>query len=89
LGQAYAGFPKEALASAGLQALALGFGIYHVLNRYYLIGFFTGAGLFQSFYFGGARRAATMAEETNRKRKARNSQKIRAILIENEQKKER
>jgi hypothetical protein len=30
-----------------------------------------------------------MAEETNRKRKARNSQKIRALLVENEQKKER
>ncbi|MEZ4901420.1 MAG: hypothetical protein R2822_06495 [Spirosomataceae bacterium] len=89
LGQAYAGFPKEALASAGLQALALGFGVYHLLNRYYIIGFFTGAGLFQSFYFGGARRAVIMAEETNRKRKARNSQKIRTILIANEQKKER
>lgn len=89
LGQIYAGYTKEGLVSAGLQALALGFGVYHVLNRYYLIGFFTGAGLFQTFYFGGARRASIMAEETNRKRKARNSQKIRALLVENEQKKER
>lgn len=89
LGQVYAGYPKEGLVSAGLQALALGFGVYHVLEHYYFIGFFTGAGLFQTFYFGGARRAALMAEETNRKRKARNSQKIRALLVENEQKKER
>ena len=89
LGQIYAGYAKEGLVSAGLQALALGFGVYHVLNRYYMIGFFTGAGLFQTFYFGGARRASIMAEETNRKRKARNSQKIRALLVENEQKKER
>jgi hypothetical protein len=89
LGQIYAGYPKEGLVSAGLQALSLGFGVYHVLNRYYFIGFFTGAGLFQTFYFGGARRASLMAEETNRKRKARNNQKLRAILVENEQKKER
>jgi TM2 domain-containing membrane protein YozV len=89
LGQIYAGYPKEGLISAGLQALSLGFGVYHVLNKYYLISFFSGAGLFQTFYFGGARRASLMAEETNRKRKARNSQKIRALLVENEQKKER
>jgi hypothetical protein len=89
LGQVYAGYPLEGLSSAGLQALALGFGVYHVLNKYYLIGFFTGAGLFQTFYFGGARRASMMAEETNRKRKARNNERIRALLIENEQKKER
>jgi hypothetical protein len=87
LGQVYAGYPKEGLASAGLQALALSFGVYHVLNKYYLIGFFTGAGLFQTFYFGGARRASIMAEDTNRKRKALNNQKIRAVLVENEQKK--
>lgn len=89
LGQIYAGYPKEGLVSASLQALSLGFGVYHVLNRYYFIGFFTGAGLFQTFYFGGARRASLMAEETNRKRKARNNQKLRAVLVENEQKKER
>ncbi len=89
LGQAYAGYPLEGISSVGLQVLALGFGVYHVLNRYYLIGFFTGAGLFQTFYFGGARRASIMAEETNRKRKARNNQRIRALLVENEQKKER
>lgn len=89
LGQIYAGYPKEGLVSAGLQALSLGFGIYHVLNHYYFIGFFTGAGLFQTFYFGGARRASLMAEETNRKRKARNNQKLRTVLVENEQKKER
>jgi len=89
LGQIYAGYPKEGFVSVGLQALSLGFGVYHVLNHYYLIGFFTGAGLLQTFYFGGARRSGIMAEETNRKRKARNNQKIRALLIENEQKKER
>lgn len=89
LGQIYAGYPKEGFVSLGLQALSLGFGVYHVLNHYYVIGFFTGAGLFQTFYFGGARRASIMAEETNRKRKARNNQKLRTLLVENEQKKER
>jgi tetratricopeptide (TPR) repeat protein len=87
LGQAYAGYWKQGLVSAGLQALALGFGVYHVLNRYYLIGFFTGAGLFQAFYFGGTRRAVLMAEETNRKRKARYNQQLRATLINAEQQK--
>ncbi|WP_428657059.1 hypothetical protein [Runella sp.] len=87
VGQMYAGFPMQGLVSVGLQTLALGFGVYHVWHRYYLIGFFTGAGMFQAFYFGGARRAELMAEETNRKRKAKNNQKIRAVLIEGENKK--
>ncbi len=87
VGQMYAGFPKEGLVSVGLQTLALGFGVYHVWHRYYLIGFFTGAGMFQAFYFGGARRAELMAEETNRRRKAKNNQKIRTVLIESENKK--
>lgn len=87
LGQIYAGYPKEGLISAGLQALSLGFGAYHVLNHYYWISFFSGASLFQALYFGGARRASIMTGETNQKRKVQNNQKIRAILVENEQKK--
>lgn len=87
VGQMYAGYPKEGLVSIGLQTLALGFGVYHVWHRYYLIGFFTGAGMFQAFYFGGARRAELMAEETNRKRKTKNNQRLRAVLIESENKK--
>lgn len=87
VGQMYAGYPKEGLVSVGLQTLALGFGVYHIWHRYYLIGFFTGAGMFQAFYFGGARRAELMAEETNRKRKAKNNQLLRAVLIESENKK--
>ncbi|WP_169704725.1 hypothetical protein [Runella slithyformis] len=87
VGQMYAGYPKEGLVSIGLQTLALGFGVYHVWHRYYLIGFFTGAGMFQAFYFGGARRAELMAEETNRKRKAKNNQLLRTVLIESENKK--
>ncbi|MFN3381340.1 MAG: hypothetical protein ACK41O_17910, partial [Runella zeae] len=80
LGQVYAGYPAKGIVSMGLQALALSFGVYHVWHRYYFIGFFTGAGLFQSFYFGGARRAGIMAEETNRKRKARHNQTMRSLL---------
>jgi hypothetical protein len=87
LGQAYAGYWKQGLTSAGLQVLALGFGVYHAINRYYLIGFFTGAGMFQAFYFGGAKRATMMAEETNKKRKVANNQKLRAELIKAEQQK--
>ncbi|MDF7818195.1 hypothetical protein P1X15_11340 [Runella sp. MFBS21] len=87
LGQVYAGYPAKGIVSMGLQAFALSFGVYHVWHRYYFIGFFTGAGLFQSFYFGGARRAGIMAEETNRKRKARHNQKMRSLLVDTENKK--
>jgi len=87
LGQVYAGYTKEGIISLGLQAIALGFGVYHVWHRYYFIGFFTGAGMFQTFYFGGGRRAAIMAETTNRKRKAANNQRIRNVVIEAETKK--
>ena len=87
LGQIYAGYPKEGFVSAGLQALSLGFGVYHVLNHYYFIGFFSGANLFQTFYFGGAKRASIMAKEMNLKQKAVNNQKIKETVIGIEQKK--
>lgn len=87
LGQVYAGYPKAGIVSLGLQAIALGFGVYHVWHKYYFIGFFTGAGMFQTFYFGGGRRAAIMAETTNKKRKAANNQRIRTVVIGAETKK--
>lgn len=87
LGQVYAGYPKEGFFSLGLQALALGFGVYHVWQKYYFIGFLSGASLFQSLYFGGGRRAAIMAETINRKQKVTNNQQIRQVVLEAETKK--
>ncbi len=56
-GQIYAGKTAEGLGSTGLQAAALGWGIYNILTGYYVTALFTGGGLFQAFYFGGIDRA--------------------------------
>jgi TM2 domain-containing membrane protein YozV len=76
LGQVYAGYPFQGLSSLLLQSASLGFGVYSVVNEYYLSGFFTGAGLFQAFYFGGIRHTEFLAEKRNVFLKNRYNQKL-------------
>lgn len=71
LGQLYSGYPAEGAFSFILNAAALSFGVYHVLNGFPITGYFGGAGMLQAFYFGGQNRAAILSVRSNeRKRKA-------------------
>lgn len=64
-GQIYDGYPGNGILSFLLQVTSLAFVGYNVLNEYYLIGIFTGGGLFQKFYFGGIQNASNLAVKRN------------------------
>lgn len=84
VGLIYAGSVREGVASALLQAGCVAFGVFNILDGYYLSGFLTGGGLFQAFYFGGMNRSARIVAETNRKRKEAFNRAIRTRVVETE-----
>lgn len=79
-GHVYAGYPAEGLASLLLQTAALGFGAYKIYQGYYFIGFFTGFGLFQKFYFGGMSRAAFLTERRNKEKNQQFNKKVYRLM---------
>ncbi len=83
MGQLYAGYPLKAATSVALHGAALTFGVLSVLDKYYLSGFLTGAGLLQAFYFGGIKHSSYLAEKKNKKKIERHSQRIQGYLLEN------
>jgi len=64
-GHFYAGYPGKGLLNAGSQLASLGLAAFMGLNNFYVSGFVVGLGMFQSFYFGGVRQAAFLAEQRN------------------------
>ena len=80
LGQLYAGYPAEGLFSFMLNAGALTFGVYHVLNGFPFTGYFGGAGILQAFYFGGQNRAATLSIRRNEKNRRNMSSKMVSFM---------
>lgn len=85
VGLMYAGSLREGITSTVLQAGCLAFGVFTILDGYYLSGFLTGGGLFQAFYFGGINRSARIAAETNRRNKSTFNRSIRGRVLETEQ----
>jgi tetratricopeptide (TPR) repeat protein len=64
-GHLYAGYPGKSLLNAGSQLVSLGLAAYMGWNNLYVSGFVVGLGMFQSFYFGGIRQAAFLANQRN------------------------
>ena len=64
-GHLYAGFPGKGVLNAGSQLVSLGLAAYMGWNNLYVSGFVVGLGMFQSFYFGGIRQAAFLANQRN------------------------
>lgn len=83
-GLLYAGSLREGVVSATLQAGLLTFGVFSWINGYPISGFLTGGGLFQTFYFGGIKRAERMAETNNRKKKENYNRKLRSAVLDRE-----
>lgn len=81
-GMIYLSKTKEGLFSLGLQALSLGWGIHNIFNKYFASGFFTGLGLFQTFYFGGIKRSEILAKELNEIQSQKLANKYLEKLIE-------
>jgi TM2 domain-containing membrane protein YozV len=87
MGQWYAGYPSKGLVSLGIQAGSLAFGVYSAWHGFYFSGFFTGAGLFNTFYQGGGRYASALAERKNAELTQRYNFPIRRYVLEEERKK--
>jgi TM2 domain-containing membrane protein YozV len=64
-GQVYAGYPGKGLINASSQLLSLGVTGIMVYHNLYISGFIIGLGMFQSFYFGGIKQAAYLANQFN------------------------
>ena len=64
-GHLYAGYPGKGLLNAGSQLVSLGLAAYMGWNNLFVSGFVVGLGMFQSFYFGGIRQAAFLANQRN------------------------
>lgn len=64
-GHVYAGYPVKGMINAFSQLTGLGLFAYMAWNQMYVSGFVVGLGMFQSFYFGGVRQAAHLAEQAN------------------------
>lgn len=86
-GQLYAGYPVKAATSVTLHGASLAFGVFSVLDGYYLSGFLTGAGLLQAFYFGGIKHSGSLAERRNKKKIAKKSKGLKEHLIKSTKKK--
>ncbi len=85
VGMMYVGNTTEGLISLGLQLGTLGFAGYSFWKGYYLSGFLTGFGLFQSFYFGGIRRTELLANKKNQYLADDNARQITNVLLKLEQ----
>lgn len=85
-GQMYAGVFWRGMSSSVLTLGSLTFGVFSVLNGYYVSGILTGLGMGRTFYTGGRRHAAYQTQRHNLKRIARYHQKIKTFLLNTERK---
>jgi hypothetical protein len=82
LGQLYAGYPLDAMASAAINLGALTLGIYNVLNGFPISGYMSGAGLIYAFYIGGQKRAMFLCEKRNYKTRRELDEEVKMIFRE-------
>lgn len=68
LAHMYAGYWLEGSVSLLLNAAVLAFGVYEVLNGYYITGYLLGAGTLSATYFGGFSRSYHLLQKRNYER---------------------
>ena len=81
LGQTYAGQLGEGLFNFSLNLAFLSFGIYEIVNTYYITGYFVGAIGINKVYFGGHARTAFLLEKHNYKQRKQFCEKIKNMII--------
>ena len=82
LGHLYAGYPLEAATAWAINAAALGFGVWQVLERCYITAYIGGAGLLSATWPGAMRSAELHARKTNQRRTAQFNQRCRERLVD-------
>jgi len=80
-GQMYSGHIFRGLTSIGFQGSSLLYTILAIQNKFYLTGVFTGFGLMQMFYFGGARYAAFLVNKENAQKITTYNKRIRDFVL--------
>lgn len=81
-GQVYAGYPGDGLMSFLLNASSLAFGVFMIINGYYITGYIIGTGLLQKFYFGGLRHTEFLVQKTNYKKVRKFNEELKRIIIQ-------
>lgn len=81
LGQTYAGKPWRGLTSFVLVGGALTYGVFTVIEGYYVSGILTGGGVAWRFYMGGARYAGQLVDARNAKKKREYISHVKTILL--------
>lgn len=83
LGHLYAGYPLEAVTALLLNAAALGFGVWQVLDRCYITAYIGGAGTLSATYPGVMKSASLHVRKTNLRRASSFNSCFRRQLIDN------
>jgi hypothetical protein len=81
LGQCYAGYPAEGLYSFTLNAAALTFGIFEIINGCYVTAYLGGAGMLSSTYFGNIGRVEYLVNKKNHELSQQFNQQIRSYIL--------
>jgi TM2 domain-containing membrane protein YozV len=85
-GQIYTGHVFRGFTSIVLQGSFLGYALFSIKEGFYISGFALGIGIFEMFYFGGARYAYYLAEKNNAKKINAYNKRIKDFLVKNERK---
>ena len=86
-GQMYAGVFWRGLSSSVLTLGSLTFGVFSVLNGYYVSGILTGLGMGRTFYAGGRRHAGYQVQQRNLKKIVRYHKRIKDFVLATERNK--
>ncbi len=81
LGQIYAGYWGEGIASFLFNATALGLTAVGVYYHYFITSFAIGFTVFEKFYVGNTKRAEFLAKKTNYKRKKKFNEEAKDLII--------
>ncbi len=81
-GHLYAGSPGKGVINGLSQLVSLGGAFVMGVNHLYFSGFIIGLGAFQSFYFGGIKQAANLAQQNNIKKMNDYQAKIETLLFD-------
>lgn len=82
LGHLYAGYLLEAATAAAINAAAMGFGVWQVLEHCYITAYIGGAGLLSATWPGAMQSAEIHARKTNQRRTAEFNRHCRERLID-------
>lgn len=77
----YAGYPGKGFINLGLMLTFAAFGVYNVVEGYYITSFFAGFAMTQVFYLGGQRYTDELIIRKNKEITKKHNERIKASLL--------